>query len=294
MNILMVASEVAPYLRTGDVAKVVLELGCQLRRQGHDIRIVIPRYRSLSLDSDPRPVVNEFDVPLGAYSRKASVHRTDYVFDATSLPVYLVGNPFYFGRENPYGYFDDYERFIFFTRAILEMLQHAEFAAESWQPQVIHGHDWIAGLMPFWLRHTYREQPETTSIAFAYTLHNAAFPGQFGSRAIKIADLLDLGFYESIDASDSRINFMARGILAADAVNTVSPQHADEIMEGIYDWSSLEPSGTGKLLCLIVYENKAFDECGNWTCRVVESELFWPSDFESSYMEYRTLLYYSD
>ena len=68
----------------------------------------------------------------------------------------------------------------------------------------------------------------------------------------------------------------------------------NEIMEGIYDWSSLEPSGTGKLLCLIVYENKAFDECGNWTCRVVESELFWPSDFESSYMEYRTLLYYSD
>ncbi|MCP4702023.1 MAG: GAF domain-containing protein [Gammaproteobacteria bacterium] len=230
MNILMVASEAAPFLRTGYLADVIFELSLQLRGQGHDVRIVIPEYRNIS--SPSRPVVGEFDVPLGAYKRQASVRRIDYRFDSTrELPVYLLKNQFYFGRENPYGYLDDYERFIFFTRAALEMLLQKEFASESWQPEIIHGHDWAAGLLPFWLRHTYKKQ--LGHIAFVYTLHHPDFPGRFGYRAVNVAELSDLGIYPSLGESVNKINFMARGIFAADAVNTVSPGHADEITAGM-------------------------------------------------------------
>jgi starch synthase len=113
MNILMVASEAAPYLRTGDVANVVTGLSLELHKQGHDVRIVIPRYRNLVLD--PRlhtitSIIDQFDVPLGAYKRRASVSRIN-----CEPPIYLIGNEFFFGRDDPYGYLDDYERFIFFT-----------------------------------------------------------------------------------------------------------------------------------------------------------------------------------
>jgi starch synthase len=231
MNILMVASEAAPYLRTGDVANVVTGLSLELFRQGHDTRLIIPHYRSLVLDSEPRPITEAFDVPLGTYSRKANAWRIDSAFDSTSPPLYLIDNAFYFGRENPYGYLDDYERFVFFARAVLELLYHPDFTSELWWPDVIHGHDWIAGLMPCWLRRVYQGQDDRAPISFVYTLHNANFPGQFGYRALSVAELEKWGIYESIGESASRISFMGRGILAADAVNTVSPEHAKEILQ---------------------------------------------------------------
>src|SRR6266545_4101326 len=107
MNILMVASEAAPFLRTGDVANVVTSFSLELRKpsricpQGHDVRLIIPCYRNLVLESEPHTVIEEFDVPLGSYSRKARLLRIDYKridhnTEPTSLPVYLIDNQFYF------------------------------------------------------------------------------------------------------------------------------------------------------------------------------------------------------
>ena len=231
MKILMVASEAIPLVRTSDVASVVTGLSSALHKQGHDIRIAIPYYRTLTLDAPPRPIISEFDVPLGIYTSKACLWRLDH----EGVPVYLVDNRFYFGREDPYGYLDDYERFIFFTRAVVEMLRNDEFAAaEQWHPDVIHGHDWIAGFIPWWLRYTYKEFFNARPMSFVYTIHNAGFPGQFGYRAITVAGLEELGIYESIGEQPSRISFLARGILAAHAVNTVSPRHAEEIKHEEY------------------------------------------------------------
>ena len=155
MRILMVASEAAPFLRTSDVANVVVDLSMGLRELGHDVRLAIPFYRTLAGVESARCIVGDFDVGLSGYKRQASVWRVDHASDSqTSIPVYLVKGDFYFGRENPYGYLDDYERFIFFTRAVLQMLDTSPWgtAEGSWRPDVIHGHDWIAGLIPFWLR----------------------------------------------------------------------------------------------------------------------------------------------
>src|SRR5262245_25473380 len=122
MNVLMVASEATPFLRTGDVANVVSELSLQLQREGHDARLIIPYYRNVALaeTQSPREVLSNLNVPLGQESRNANIWRLDHAFNSgTHLPVYLFENTFYFGRENPYGYLDDYERFIFFARGAL-------------------------------------------------------------------------------------------------------------------------------------------------------------------------------
>ena len=229
MNILMVASEAAPFVRTGDVANVVTGLAAELRRKGHDVRLAIPDYRGLAFDGEPVCVVPSLDVSLASYSRPATITRLDHKIDSVRLPVYLVGNSYYFGRDNPYGYLDDYERFIFFGRAILAMLCHPGFIQEGWQPDVIHGHDWITGLMPTWLREAGDQDQDTCSPAFVFTIHNTGYQGCFGYRALLVAGLADQGIYTGIGESAESINFMARGILAADAVNTVSPQHAIEI-----------------------------------------------------------------
>jgi len=150
------------------------------------------------------------------------------------MPVYLLENEFYFGRENPYGYLVDYERFVFFTRSVVEMLRNADFSSECWFPDVIHGHDWPVGLMPLWLRYTYGDDPSVGSLPFVYTLHNTGFPGQYGHRALSVAGLLELGIYKELGESENRISFMARGILGADVVSTVSPEHAEELTDGRY------------------------------------------------------------
>ena len=93
-------------------------------------------------------IIPSVDVSLASCSRPATTSRFDHTIDSLQLPFYLVGNPFYCERDNPYGYQDDYERFVFFGRAILAMLCHPDFAQEAWQPDVIHGHDWITGLIP--------------------------------------------------------------------------------------------------------------------------------------------------
>jgi len=160
MRILVVASEAAPYLQTSDVASVVTGLAKELCRQGHDVRIAIPYYRNLDKLTKQQSVIEALNVPLGTYGRRiAKVWQTHYEFDDIhKLPFYLIENGYYFGRDRIYGYLDDYERFIFFTRATLEMLHHLASAPESWQPEVIHGHDWISGLIPMWLQHVYQDK----------------------------------------------------------------------------------------------------------------------------------------
>jgi|GEM_PF-28149 len=235
MRILMVASEAAPFLRTSDVANVVVELCSALQEQGHDTRLVIPFYRRLDRADAARQIVPDLNVPLGEFSGPASVWRVDHTPESgTDVPVYLVKDKFYFGREHPYGYLDDYERFVFFTRAVVDMLNTDAWSrSESgWRPEVIHGHDWITGLIPFWLRVSQPESSSLPPIAFVYTLHNVGSPGHVERLALQVAGLEDHGIYTDLGESADLVSFMARGIWAADAVNTVSPTHAEELMCG--------------------------------------------------------------
>ena len=220
MNVLFVATEVAPYYRTGGLADIVYGLAKELCVQGHDARIVAPRYRATRYATPVGNVVDDLKVPLGAYSRNAHLWKT-----GGGPIVYLVDQNFYFGRDDFYGYADDYERFIFFTRAALEMLISPGYrAAENdWFPEIIQGFDWATGLIPGWLPHYRRTDKRFDAIRFALFVHNIRRLGKFGSRALSLAEQGAKGFYPEIGEATDRINFLGRGLLFADQVVMANP-----------------------------------------------------------------------
>lgn len=223
LKILLLASEVSPFVKTGGIADVVSELARALKRLGHDVRVALPHYRVIQTNGSPR-VVESFPVHLNGMSENISVIQGKLEPD---VPVYFIENARLFDREGIYMYPDDAERFLFFSRAALEMLPQLE-----WQPDIIHVNDWQTAIIPNWLKTLYAEKPFFKKIASVYTIHNLAYFGTFGQRILEIAGLAQFGFIAHPDVSNEinrELNFMARGILFADAMNTVSPTYAQEI-----------------------------------------------------------------
>ncbi|MBN1487594.1 MAG: GAF domain-containing protein [Anaerolineae bacterium] len=226
-NVLLVATETAPsppFPKTGVLGNVVFGLAKELCRQGHDARIIVPCYRGVLDRSSMRQVISELLIPLGAYERMANVWKVD-----RDPIVYLVDDDhsFYFGRDDLYGYLDDYERFIFFTRVAMEMLCTKSFNKEEngWFPDIIQGYDWACGLIPGWLLE-YREKfPQFQETRFVLSVYNIGRPGIFHSRALRVAKQEQAGIFDLLQEDSERINFLGRGILGADKVVTVNPDY---------------------------------------------------------------------
>ena len=221
----MLSAEVYPFAKTGGLADVAGALPRALRALGHDVRVVMPRYGRI----DPahfnlQKTLDPFPVPLDSTSEDAAIleGRLD-----PDVPVYFVENKPLFDREGIYMYPDDAERFIFFSRAALEMLKRL-----NWQPDVIHCHDWHTALIPNWLRTIYASDPFFADTATVYTIHNIAYQGIFGYRVLEVAGLAPYGFiaHPSVAPEINQVfDFMARGILFADKINTVSETYARDI-----------------------------------------------------------------
>lgn len=223
LKILLLASEVSPFVKTGGIADVVSELARALKGLGHDVRVALPRYRVIQTNGSPR-VVESFPVHLDGLSENVSVIEGKLAGD---VPVYFIDNQHLFDRENIYMYPDDAERFLLFSRAALDMLPHL-----NWQPNVIHVNDWQTAIIPNWLKTLYADKPFFRNIASVYSIHNLSYFGSFGQRILEIAGLAQYGFiaYPGMSNEINReLNFMARGILFADAINTVSPTYALEV-----------------------------------------------------------------
>ena len=223
LKILMLASEVSPFVKTGGAADVVSELARALKGLGHDVRVALPRYRVIPTDGSPR-VIESFAVQLNGLSENVSVIQGQLDSD---VPVYFIDNPRLFDRDGIYMYPDDAERFLLFSRAALDMLPHL-----NWQPDIVHVNNWQTAIIPNWLKTLYVGNPFFQNIASVYTIHNLSYFGSFGQRILEIAGLAQFGFIAHPDISteiNRELNFMARGILFADAINTVSPTYAKEI-----------------------------------------------------------------
>ncbi len=226
LRILILASEITPFAKTGGVADVVGALPKALHALGHDVRVAMPLYGRI----DPARfhlgrVVEPFPVPLDSATEDASIFEGK--LDSSDVPAYLIDNKRFFDREGIYMYPDDAERFVFFSRAALEMLKRLD-----WRPDVIHCNDWQTALIPNWLRTIYSSDPFFADTATVYTIHNLAYQGIFGHRVLEIAGLASYGFIAHPDIApeiNQVIDFMARGILFADEINTVSETYAREI-----------------------------------------------------------------
>jgi starch synthase len=228
LKILLVAAEVAPFAKVGGLADVAGALPKALKAMGHDVRVVMPRYGSIDVEKHGlRRVVSNLGVPLSHQPVNADVLEGRI---GAEVPIYFIENQQFFGREGMYGFWDDDARFIYFSRAALEMLRPLDF-----QPDVIHVNDWHTAVIPNMLARLYAADPFYAGIATVLTIHNLAFQGVFGYGALNLADLEQWGLIKpGMPGLDDIVNLLGRGLYFADVVNTVSNRYAQEILTPEY------------------------------------------------------------
>ncbi len=225
LKILIISSEVAGYARTGGLADVARALPKELTRQGHAVAVVMPYYSFIKDQDFSRETVAEtVPITVGDQTYQAKYIRSEL---EPRLSIYFIANHEFFGRHSKlYGYPDDNLRFMFFDRAALQLVKYLD-----WPPDIIHCHDWHAGLVPNYLNQEYSDDPVLGRTATLYTIHNLPF--QFGQDWWKVPpDQRDDG-RGSPPTDDRRllsVNFAKRAILNADLINTVSVRYAQEIL----------------------------------------------------------------
>ncbi len=228
LKILLVSAEVAPFAKVGGLADVAGALPKALRAMGHDVRVVMPRYGSIDVEKYRlRRVLTGLGVPLAHQPVNADVLEGRI---GDEVPIYFIENQQFFGREGMYGFWDDDARFIYFSRAALEMLRPLGF-----QPDVIHVNDWHTAVIPNLLARLYASDPFYADMATVLTIHNLAFQGVFGYGTLHLAELEPWGLIRpGMAGLDDIVNLLGRGLYFSDVVNTVSNRYAEEILTPEY------------------------------------------------------------
>ena len=227
LRILLCTSEAVPFAKTGGLADVAGALPPALAKLGHDVRLALPNYSAVDSTKFPSDQIGDpFDVPMGNRSVRVAVRRSDAL---EGVPTYLVDCPEYFDRDTLYGQPDDARRFAVFSRAVLEFLRHDE-----WKPDVIHGNDWQAGLIPVFLRTAYAGDPGLAKVGTLHTIHNLAYQGVFDESVLD-----EVGLDRSLFTMDGlefygQVSFLKGGLLYADLLSTVSEKYAEEIQTEEY------------------------------------------------------------
>lgn len=229
LKVLFLSAEVVPFAKTGGLADVAGSLPKAIRALGHDIRLAMPRYGRIDpVKFELKDVLAPFPVPMDKQMEEASVRQATL---APDIPVYMIENSKYYDRDGIYMYPDDAERFIFFCRSALEMLRHLD-----WSPDVIHCHDWHTAIVPNLLKTVYKDDPVYANTATVYTIHNLAYQGIFGYRVLEVAGIAEHGFMYHPEMADMTevVDFVARGVIFADVITTVSERYAQEILTPAY------------------------------------------------------------
>jgi starch synthase len=227
LKILFLSAEVAPFAKAGGLADVCGSLPKALAALGHEVRIVMPAYRSVeaALPSGewgirPHPV--SLQVPLCNLTSPAGV--LEAALPGSAVPVYFIAERHRFGdRPFFYGYQDDPYRFAFFSRAALDLV----VAALGWRPDVIHAHDWHAAPALAWLATSGQCDERYANLPSVYTIHNLTHQGH---AAWQVFHYLGVRTHRLMEERPGMVNFMARGIFHATMITTVSPTYAREIL----------------------------------------------------------------
>ena len=237
MKVLFVASEAAPFIKTGGLADVMGALPKALQALGVEPALVIPNYEGVGeAYKNAMETVYEGSMDLSWRNQYLGVKKL--VQDG--IPVYFIDNEYYFKRNKLYGYDDDAERFAYFTKAVLAMLHYIDF-----KPDVIHTNDWHTGLLGAYLKEDFMQDPYFQGMKNVYTIHNLKYQGVFGRNIVE--DVLGLPLrllYIGNIENAGDVNFMKAGMCYADFITTVSPSYAEEITypyfgEGLEDYVAL-------------------------------------------------------
>ena len=222
MKILYASAEVVPFAKTGGLADVAGALPKVLAGMGHDVRIVMPRYRSIDGKRfGLHPITEPFSIPHGDSSIEISIEQSDAIAGVT---MYFIRNDYLYDRDGLYGHADDDHRFVAYCRGMLEMLPKI-----GWVPDVINCNDWHTGLTPVYLKTLYANRPGYSGIGTLYTIHNLAYQGQFSPYIMELAGLpAELFTWDKLEFW-GQFNFMKAGLVYADKLSTVSETYAREI-----------------------------------------------------------------
>jgi starch synthase len=233
MKILFAASEAAPFAKTGGLADVAGSLPRALAALGHDVSVVIPRYRQVDVAAYKLKPVASFFVPLGTWKERCEVLKGSM---GRGVTVYFISKDIYYDRPDLYGtaqadYPDNAERFIFFSRAILELC-----TALDLRPQIIHCNDWQTGLVPLFLKKSYGASGVLGSTRSVFTVHNLGYQGIFWHWDILLTGLgWDVFTPEGIEFW-GRMNLLKAGVVYADVITTVSRTYSREIQTPEYGY----------------------------------------------------------
>jgi starch synthase len=234
LPVLFVTPEAVPFAKTGGLADVAGALPKFLKTLGCDLKVVMPYYRMVKESGLPLQYLGqEIEVSIGEEILRADIYQGRLHQD---IPVYFIGRDEFFDREYLYStprgdYFDNAERFIFFSKAALTLCQLMSFS-----PAIIHHHEWQTGLIPAYLRSTYQNDPLFSRTAVVFTIHNIAYQGIFKKEKFGLTGL-PIAMYnpEGIEFWE-RINFMKAGIVYAHMINTVSQKYSEEIQTSEYGY----------------------------------------------------------
>lgn len=227
MKILYVASEAAPFIKTGGLADVAGSFPKALKENGTDIRVVMPLYSSISEEYRKNmKKVGFFYVELGWRRQYAGVLSLEH----EGVIFYFIDNENYFKRYNIYGEMDDYERFIFFSKAATILPRYLYF-----KPDVIHCNDWHSGLVPLYIKDFARGDGFYREIKSVFTIHNIKYQGIFPNHILDDVAGLSREYYNEYALKQyDNINFMKAGIVYSDFLTTVSKSYAGEVQNSYF------------------------------------------------------------
>lgn len=227
-NVLFIASEAVPFIKTGGLADVVGALPKYFNKNEFDVRVMIPKYTFIKEEyRNQMKYLNHFYINLAWRSQYVGVFEMEY----QGVKFYLIDNEFYFGGSKPYGYIhEDIEKFAFFSQAALSAIPVIGF-----KPDIIHCHDWQTGLIPVYLKDRFSQGEFYSNIKTIMTIHNLKFQGVWDLK--KTMDITGLDkYYFSSDKLEAYgdANYLKGGIAYADRITTVSSTYAEEIKMPFY------------------------------------------------------------
>ena len=225
MQIVFASAECAPFVKTGGLGDVAGSLPAALVRAGAEVIVMVPKYATIKDEYKAQMEhFSDFYVSLGWRNEYCGLEKLEH----GGVTYMFIDNERYFARDYPYGFFDDGERFAFFSKAITESLQHLPAGFEC---DILHCNDWQTALAPVFLREFYQGLPLYDRVKTVFSIHNVAFQGQFSDTVME--DILGVAHIPAA-ASQLRcdacsINYMLGALRYADAITTVSPTYANEI-----------------------------------------------------------------
>ncbi len=222
MKVLIAASESYPFIKTGGLGDVVGALPKSLKKEGVDVRVIMPKYKDIRQDLKMElNFVKWFMVRLSWRNQYCGVF--EYTMDG--VKYYFIDNEYYFNRDGLYGYYDDGERFAYFDRAVLEVLKEI-----NWKPDVIHCNDWHTGMIPVMLKVEYKKDDFYKNIKTVFSIHNILYQGVFDPKVLP-----DIFGYDMRLFNDGSLefyggmSFMKGALNYSDRISTVSNSYAEEI-----------------------------------------------------------------